>query len=402
MNRTWQEVKNMYHLAKAILANAVYGFPSKKLKVIAITGTDGKTTTATLLYHILQSADKKVALISTVAAYIGNEEIDTGFHVTTPSSFALQKLLKKIVDEGCEYVVMEVTSHGIDQNRVWGIEPLHAGITNVSHEHLDYHKTYDNYLRTKAEILLVSQHAFINSADSLSYEKLQKILESNAKDYTSYSLTRLAGVIGKAARKRFPSQVYNHQNVALAASIARHIGISPKTIMQAVENFPGVVGRMQHIQNRLGLHIIVDFAHTPNALEQALKAVKQQYKGRVGVVFGCAGERDVSKRPLMGEIATRLADYVVLTAEDPRKEDVWSIINQIKSGITSGHNKVVSIPDRKDAITFAIAKLAKKGDTVLITGKGHEKSMCFGTIEYPWSDPGTVREVLASLEEKSI
>lgn len=395
-----QQLKNIYHLIEAILANIIFGFPSRKLKIIAITGTDGKTTTSTLLYHILQSAGKKVALISTVAAYIGDEEIDTGFHVTTPSSFALQKLLFRIVRENMEYVVMEVTSHGIDQNRVWGITPSIAGITNVTHEHLDYHKTYDRYLTTKAQLLLRAQSSFLNMDAIESFEKLKTILESAHHAYETYNTHTLHKNIAAAVRKRFGTQQYNFENAALASAVARKLDISEKTVANAIIQFRGVPGRMQSIPNRLGFHIIVDFAHTPHALEEALQALtnkKSHKNGKVIVIFGCAGLRDHTKRPLMGDIATRLADYVILTAEDPRTEPVESIIYQIKSGIKTGHNKVISFPDRFAAIHYALTQLAKKGDTVIVTGKGHEKSMCFGTTEYPWNDADAIENILQTL-----
>ncbi len=392
-----QRLKNAVHKIQAQTACALYGNPSRQLKIIAITGTDGKTTTSSLVYHILKTAGCKVALISTVAAFIGDEEIDTGFHVTTPSPFALQKLLRKVVNSGMEYVVLEVTSHGIDQNRVYGIEPMYAGITNVTHEHLDYHKTFDAYVATKAKILQRSSFAFINKDAKTSVEKLQHILEESKTSYHVYSKVSIPRKIRDAVHKRFETQEYNVQNAALALSIARKIGIKEKDMQKAIISFPGVIGRMQHMPNKRGVRVIVDFAHTPHALEEVLTAVTQRQvkKGKCIVVFGCAGLRDVSKRPMMGEIASKLVDQVVLTAEDPRTEDVWSIIAQIKSGVKSGHQKLLSIPDRFSAIEFALNTLANKGDTVIITGKGHEKSMCFGKTEYPWSDQKAVEMILA-------
>lgn len=397
-----RQIKNLAHYLLAVLANFLYGFPSKRLKIIAITGTDGKTTSSTLVYHVLHQAGLKVALISTVAAFIGQEEIDTGFHVTTPSPFALQKLLKRILDQGSEYVVLEVTSHGIDQNRVWGIHPFIGAITNVTHEHLDYHKTFSNYLRTKAKLLLRSQTAILNVDAKDSYNELKAVLETQGKSFETVSVDRIPKKLRDAVEKRFGAQHYNLQNSALAIAIAKKLEIKDRVIAQALVQFPGVAGRMQKIVNKRGVTIIVDFAHTPNALEEALRSLQSKtsskgpkaHRGKLILVFGCAGLRDASKRPMMGEIATRLADHVILTAEDPRTEDVWSIIHQIKSGVQSGHQKIVSIADRYKAIEFALNTLAHPGDTILITGKGHEKSMCFGTTEYPWSDQQAVHSVL--------
>src|SRR5258708_993683 len=182
-----RSLKNFFHLLEAICANILYGFPSKRTKILAITGTDGKTTTSTLLYHILNTAGKREALISNVDAFIGNDEIDTGFHVTNPSPFALQKLLARTAREHMDYVVLEVTSHGIDQYRNWGIHPELAAITNITHEHLDYHKTFDAYLLTKTKLLLSPNHAFINSDAKDSYKKVQQIVRSARKPYSSVS-----------------------------------------------------------------------------------------------------------------------------------------------------------------------------------------------------------------------
>lgn len=396
----WRYLKNIAHLFEAIVANILYGFPSKRVKVLAITGTDGKTTTSTLLYHILNSSGKKVALISTVAAFIGDSEIDTGFHVTNPSPFALQRLLRRTIKEGMEYVVLEVTSHGIDQHRNWGITPTLAGITNVTHEHLDYHKTYDAYVATKARLLLGAKHAFINKNATMSYDKLHSTIKQAGVVFTIVDTDELSSSLVKATRKRFGEEQYNFENVALASAMARQIGIDDKVIAKALITFTGVKGRMESIPNDRGMTIIVDFAHTPNALERALESMrgkmkKEKNSGKLIVLFGCASERDVNKRPVMGEIAVRLADYAIFTAEDPRREDIWSIINQMKSGVRSGHNKIVSVADRFEAIQFAITTLAKKGDTILITGKGHEQSMNIGGVEYNWNDEAAVRKVLA-------
>ncbi len=364
--------------------------------MLAITGTDGKTTTSTLLYHILKSAGKNVALISTVAAYIGDEEIDTGFHVTNPSSFALQRILKKVADKGMEFVVLEITSHGIDQNRNWGIHPEVAGITNVTHEHLDYHKSFDNYLATKDKLLIGSNYGVLNKDAAESYEKLLRILKQAGTPHDVVSIKGLSTKVMRAARRRFGQETYNFENVALAAGFCRRLGVGEEVVALALKSFPGVKGRMEEIANDRGIKIIVDFAHTPNALERALATLKAEMgnkSGRLISVFGCAGLRDISKRPMMGKIATQIADLAVFTAEDPRSEDIWTIINQMKSGVTSGHDKIVSMADRYQAISFAVSQ-AKPGDVIAITGKGHEKSMNIAGTEYPWSDQEAVKKVL--------
>ncbi len=410
-----QNLKNIYHLIVALAANLWFGFPSRRLTVIGVTGTDGKTTTATLIYHLLKTANKKVALITSVAAYIGKEEIDTGFHVTTPNSWALQKLVKQIVDKKYDYLVLEVTSHGLDQHRLWGINFEIGVLTNITHEHLDYHKTYDSYLKTKAKLFRYAQHAVLNQDDS-SFAQVRKLL-SVAATVHPYSLSALSLKLLASAKQRF-AEKYNQSNAAAAITAAQILGISETQIISAIKTFPGVKGRMEEIPNTKGITAIVDFAHTPNALEQALKALKlqatsyklqatkvtslprrqaglprrQQASHKLIAVYGCAGLRDYRKRPLMGDIGSKLADIVIFTAEDPRTEDVNQIISQMKSGVT-GKAKIIIEPDRQKAINQAVA-LAQPGDIVAAFGKGHEQSMCFGTIEYPWSDHDTFKQAL--------
>ncbi len=395
----WRSLKNLGHLLEAVLANLIYGFPSRRLKVLCITGTDGKTTTATLLYQMLKTAGKNVALISTVAAFIGDSEIDTGFHVTNPSSFALQRLLRRIVKAKMEYVVLEITSHGIDQNRNWGIHPEISGITNVTHEHLDYHKTFERYLATKAKLLTDSEFAVLNSDAKDSFESLVHIVKRSGVPFSIVSVKTLSSRLKRVAKKRFGEESYNFENVAVAVGIAHQLGIGDEAITTAIKSFAGVKGRMEEIENDRKLKLIVDFAHTPNALERALITVrekmnKQKQAGRLIVVFGCAGLRDIDKRPLMGGIAAKLTDMAVFTAEDPRTEDVWTIINQMKSGVVIGHDKIVSIADRFKAIEFAINKLAMEGDTILITGKGHERSMNIEGKELDYSDQEAIKKIL--------
>jgi UDP-N-acetylmuramoyl-L-alanyl-D-glutamate--2,6-diaminopimelate ligase len=401
-------IKRPYHLVKTGLLKGLraefkYGFPAQKLHVIAITGTDGKTTTSTMLYHILKQAGKKVALLTTVAAYIGDEKIDTGFHVTSPDPESLHKFFKQLVDEEYEYVVLEVTSHGMYQYRTWGVMPLIAGITNVANEHLDYHINYQQYLEAKAELLTKSSFALVNDDDQSAFQ-LKKILRAEKTPFATYSLEDgIHHTIKKVIEKRFPEK-YNQSNARLAFAISQKLQIPVKEYKKAIADFPGIPGRMEVIQTK-PFKVIVDFAHTPQGLEAALTALRKQLKkqtkkGRLIAVYGAAGLRDFKKRPVMGKIGSELADLVVFTAEDPRTEDVWAIIRQMKEGLTKNHNKIVSIANRGEAIDFALKKLAKPGDIVGIFGKGHEQSMCYGTVEHPWDDRKAARETLAALKPK--
>lgn len=394
-------IKRLYHFFKTGLFNGLvaefkYGFPSKKLHVLAITGTDGKTTSSTMLYHVLKTAGKKVALISTVAAYIGDERIDTGFHVTTPTPAQLQKLMRRLVKEGYEYLVLETTSQGVYQFRTWGIFPLIAGVTNVAQDHFDYHLNYQNYLSAKALILRDSEKIILNKDDA-SYQPLKDILRVSESRILSYSVEHQNDpAIMKAIKNRFPES-YNVSNALLVVKFAKNLEVSDQDIIAGIESFSGIPGRMEEIKNNKGVKAIVDFAHTPQGLENALTALRTQTKkpGRLIAVYGCAGLRDALKRPMMGKIGTDIADFCVFTAEDPRTESVWSIIRQMKEQLTSNHDKIISIADRFEAIEFALTKLAKQGDTVVVLGKGHEQSMCYGNVEHPWDDREAVRKVLS-------
>lgn len=388
----WQTAKNVYHLFIAIGANIRYGFPGRKLFVIGITGTDGKTTTTSLIYHILKTAGKDVSLISTVAAYIGDKTYDTGFHVTNPSSIALQKFLKKIISlkkkNRQQYLVLEVTSHGIDQNRVWGVPFAIAGVTNITHEHLDYHKTYENYLATKAKLLQKAKIAILNKDDK-SYAPLMRLLTNHAvltygkknADITLKTLPFTTQLLGD----------YNTYNILLAIAISQSLGIDTKSIQKAIASFTSPIGRAEVVYDK-DFTVMIDFAHTPNAIEQLLSTLSKKQKGKLIHVFGSAGLRDRTKRPLMGKASSLYADIIILTAEDPRTEAVGDITAQIKKGIT-GKKEVYEIADRQNAITKAI-RIAKKGDMVVITGKGHEKSINYGKGEEVWSDQAAVKKAL--------
>jgi len=397
------KLKRPYHfvktgLIKGLSASIIFGFPAKKIKIIGITGTDGKTTTSTLLYHILKNSGKKVALLSTVAAYIKDRRIDTGLHVTTPDSFKLQQLLKEMVKQKVEYLVMEFTSHGAYQYRLFGINPEIVGVTNVSREHYDYHLNYDRYLDAKASIIKKAETVILNK-DDISFLKIKKYLKANQHKLVSYGEgTELDPSIKKSIETKFEEK-FNQMNARLATVICKHLKINPKIISESIKTFPGIVGRMQFVPTGKQFKVVIDFAHTPQSLESVLKALRKKMKeekmnGRLIAVYGCAGLRDAGKRPIMGRIGVENADLVVFTAEDPRTESVWSIIRQMKEQLTVGHAKVMSIADRKEAIKFTLTKLAQRGDVVAILGKGHEKSMCYGKTEYAWSDKKVVKKIL--------
>ncbi|MBI5878234.1 MAG: UDP-N-acetylmuramoyl-L-alanyl-D-glutamate--2,6-diaminopimelate ligase [Chloroflexi bacterium] len=406
--------------ALARLAAAWHGFPSRRMRIVGITGTDGKTTTSSILCAVLQTAGFETGLVSTVAAFIGEKAIDTGFHTTTPDAPDLQRYLAQMADLGAQYAVIESTSLGLAQKRLAAVEYDVAVVTNITHEHLnDHHNSFDEYRSAKRmmfEQMLSSERkpgvpkvAVLNRDDS-SYEFLRAI---RPDVQLSYGLHPAADVRGEAVRHS-PAGVsftahlpsvgpltiesplignYNVYNMLAALAVGWSQGLAPDVIARGIKAVRQVPGRMERINRGQPYTVIVDFAHTPNALENALKTARGLTEGKVAVVFGCAGQRDVQKRPMMGEIAARLADRVVLTAEDPRTEPLDAILDQVAAGCEQAGGSYTRVPDRMEAIRFALSQAAP-GDVVMITGKGHERSMCFGTTEYPWSDQDAVKQVL--------
>jgi len=340
--------------AYAYLQAALHGFPGRKLKVIGVTGTDGKTTTVRLIVSILRAAGRRVGSVDTVRAELGGCQVPTGFHTTTPDAPEVQRYLAQMVEEGIEYAVLESTSHGLAQHRVTACEYDVAVVTNITPEHLDYHGTFEAYREAKAMLfraLGTSAHkpgvrkVAVLIADVPSYERLRAIpaevqlsygLDSPA-DLTAHDLSASpSGLRFRAVGPGFEIALrsplvgrYNVYNILAAVAVAGSQGLEPEAIQLGVAQMCGVLGRMEFIDRGQPCAVIVDFAHTPNALENALGTVRELAGGQVIVVFGCAGLRDRNKRPSMGEIAGRLADRVVITAEDPRTESLDDIMEQI-------------------------------------------------------------------------
>ncbi|MDP2637870.1 MAG: UDP-N-acetylmuramyl-tripeptide synthetase [Candidatus Levybacteria bacterium] len=395
----WQRIKNVYHLGMAILANILYLFPSRKIRVIGVTGTDGKTTTTSIIYHILNSAGHNASMITSVGAVIGGKNYDIGFHVTTPSSFGVQKFIKKAVDSGSRFLVLETTSHALDQYRVFGIKYEIGILTNVTHEHLDYHKTYKNYVKTKEKLLRISKIAIANRDDE-SFALLNSKFKIQNSKLITYGMNRNSDI----NPKDFPFKTqmigeFNAYNSLAAIAACKALGISDEDIRKGLKSFKPPVGRADIVYDK-DFRVMIDFAHTPNAIDQILKSVRPIIKGRIIHVFGSAGLRDITKRPIMGEMSSKYSDVIVLTAEDPRKEPIEKIVNDIKSGIL-GKKNVLIIPDRKKAIFEAI-KIAKKGDFVILTGKSHEKSMNYGKGEVAWDEYKVVKDALKQFNNIAI
>jgi len=392
----WQRIKNIYHFFVAIFANILFFFPARKMQVIAVTGTDGKTTTVNLIYHILKSSGAKVSMISSIAAVIDGASYETGSHVTTPSSFSLQKFLRKARNKKSEYFVLEVTSHAIDQNRIIGVPIKVAVLTNVTNEHLDYHKTYDNYLKTKLKLLKKAKICVVNSDDS-SYMFLSEVKSKKTQEnWITYGLSESSDYNNDTFDIKENNLLgeFNQYNVLSSVAACKALGITDEAIKKALKTFHMPIGRVDYVYQE-DFSVMIDFAHTSNASEQILKAVRPIVKGSLIHVFGSAGERDMLKRPFLGEISSQYCDILILTAEDPRKEDVNEIIAEIEVGVKKGRGEVIRIPDRKEAIQAAI-QMAKKDDLVLITGKSQEGSMNYGKGEEPWDEYKMVKEALAA------
>ena len=405
--------------ALAHLSAAWHDHPGRKLTVIGVTGTDGKTSTVNLIYHLLRAAGRKAGMISTVNAVIDDEVLDTGFHVTTPEAPDVQRYMAQMVQAGVEICILESTSHGLAQHRVTACEFDLAVVTNITHEHLNHHNnSLEEYRRAKARLFdtLAQQGAVLN-IDDWSYGFLRRRIQGRIP-ITGYGLAAGAEVRAEnialypdATRFEVILQgqrhvaetpligAFNVSNIlaALATTVVG-LGADARPALAALRALSGVPGRMERIDAGQPFTAIVDFAHAPNALRRALETVRALTDRRVIAVFGCAGLRDVEKRTMMGHIAAELADITIITAEDPRTEDLDAIIDttaramRAKGAVEGIHFH--RLPDRGRAIHLAV-QLALPGDVVIALGKGHEQSMCFGETEYLWDDRQAMRAALA-------
>jgi UDP-N-acetylmuramoyl-L-alanyl-D-glutamate--2,6-diaminopimelate ligase len=419
------------------LCAAWHGFPSRKLTLIGVTGTDGKTTTASLIHAILRAAGLEAGMVTTVNARVGEEEIDTGLHTTTPDPPHLQHYLARMVEAGSTHAVLEVTSHGLAQHRVAGCDFDVAVVTNITHEHLDFHGTLAAYQQAKAQLFRGLTHSYrkqgkakiaVLNRDDDSFRYLSPLpadrqityaVEGQAEvtacdisfapDRTRFILRLRSGHALRLPAAEAPIETslvgaFNVSNILAAAAVGWALDLPLEAITDGVATVQGVPGRMERIEAGQDFLAIVDFAHTPNALQRALQTARTMIgeasnvlPARVIVVFGCAGLRDREKRTMMGRIAGELADLVIVTAEDPRTEDLDEIMAEsVAAATAAGKREGVNlwrVPDRGEAILLA-CQMAQAGDVVLACGKGHEQSMCFETTEYPWDDREAMRRAL--------
>lgn len=389
------------------VATQFYGDPSRKLKLVGVTGTNGKTTIATLLYNMFRKLGYKCGLLSTVCNYIEEEKIPADH--TTPDPIELNALLSRMVDAGCEYAFMECSSHAIAQKRIGGLNFTGGIFTNLTRDHLDYHKTFENYRDAKKAFFdgLPKTAFAITNADDKNGMVMVQNTKAKVKTYSVRSMADFKAKIlechfggmyleidGREVGVQFIGK-FNVSNLLAVYGAAVMLGQSPENILIAMSTLKSVSGRLDPVHSPLGYTAIVDYAHTPDALENVLKAIHEVLngKGHVITVCGAGGNRDKGKRPIMAQEAVKQSDKVIITSDNPRFEDPQDIINDMLAGLTPQQmTKVVSIVDRKEAIRTA-CMLAQKGDVILVAGKGHEDYQEIRGVKHHFDDKEIIRDI---------
>jgi len=411
------------HLAESVLLNTVNGFPGKGLKVIGVTGTNGKTSTSFLIHRMLHEAGYKVGLMTTVGYGVGNDIQPQIHHMTNVSVPELMQRLKWMKSQGVEWLVLETTSHALAQNRIWGVPYSIAVMTNVTHEHLDYHKTFEHYRDAKRKLFQLAnknkkgmQIGVINAEDTSA-----ELFAGDVKNPITYGVekgdvraidvvTAPSGVSYRAKagddeysiRCNLPG-TFNVYNSLAAVCVGRAVGLTKEQIEKGIAALEGVEGRMTRISEGQDFDVIIDFAHTPDSFEKLFKDLKPVVKGKLICMFGSAGRRDEAKRAVQGELAGQYCDEVIVTEEDDRDVDGQEIMNQIAGGAEKAgkirEQNLFLVHDRTEAINYALSR-ASKGDTVLLLGKGHEKTIERADGEHTWDEIGTAHNALKKLLNK--
>ena len=395
--------------ALAICSSNFYGNPSEKLKLIGVTGTKGKTTTTFMIKEILEKAGKKVGLVGTIATYINGKKIQDSDR-TTPESLELQRLFAKMVEENVEYVVMEVSSQSLKLHRVDGCQFDIVAFTNLSEDHISEkeHPDMQDYFESKLKLFKMCKTGFVN-IDDIHGNKIPAMFPES--DITAYGIDNTGNFLAKDItitnsyvdfkvkitdrNERIKVDIpgrFTVYNALAAIGICKKIGISSDIIKEALEKIK-VPGRSEMIENKLNIPIMIDYAHSPESLQNILQAVSSYTRGRVISVFGCGGDRDSRKRPIMGEISGKVADYTIITSDNPRTEDPKLIVNEIEEGIKKTKGKYEVIVDRTEAIKKAI-KMANKNDIIVLAGKGHEPYQEINGVKYPFDERIIVNEII--------
>lgn len=394
--------------ALGVIASNFYDNPSEKIKLVGVTGTNGKTTVATLLHNLFQALGYKAGLLSTVVYKIGSKSIDATH--TTPDAIRLNSMLKEMIDEGCKYCFMEVSSHAIDQDRVAGLDFDIALFTNISRDHLDYHKTFDEYIIAKKKFFddLSSQAiAIVNKDDKhgstmLHHSKARKrtfALRSSADFKCKVIENQFSGlhlnINGQEVYTKLIGS-FNAANLLLTYAAAIELGEDSLQVLTVLSALNAIEGRFQQYKSDSGITSIVDYAHTPDALQNALKTIADIRSGneKVVCILGCGGDRDTGKRPLMAQVACKWADQIILTSDNPRGEEPKAIIEDMKKGLNASQKKkVLTLEDRQEAIKLGVT-LCVEGDILLVAGKGHEKYQEIKGERFPFDDMAILKEHL--------
>jgi len=415
----FQAIEPTGHLAEAMIMTTKYGFPGRKLKIIGVTGTNGKTTTSFMIHTMLHNAGIKSALTTTVGYGIGDDIIHQKQHITSPKAEVLQKRLKSFADAGVEWVVLETSSHALAQHRVWGVPYQIAVMTNITHDHLEYHRTFEKYLEAKTQLFKIAgKHGLkygVANAEDPNADAFLKYVENK----TTYGIkkgelqaknvdlrsdgTTYTAVVDKDSydiKVQIPGE-FNVSNSLAAVAVGRKLGLAKEQIEEGIAALKTVEGRMNVINAGQKFNVIVDFASTPDGFQKFFESMRPLVKGKLIAVFGSAGRRDDTKRPVQGAIASKYADVIVITEEDDRDEDGSVILDQIAKGaIEQGKKKnkdLFLVHNREEAIGFAMTLAKNKDDTVVLLGKGHEKTIERADGEYPWNETEAAKAALESL-----
>lgn len=409
------------HLVEAVVYNCLYGFPARKLKVVGITGTNGKTSTCFYVQHMLTGAGYKTGLITTVAWGVDNDLHHETQHMTNVPVPLLMKRLRQMKRDGVEWLVLETTSHALAQHRTWGVPYSIAVLTNITHEHLDYHKTFERYVAAKQRLFQLAQknkrglRMGIANADDQNGASFAAVTQNSVLYGVEAGEVRAENVHLDADGFSYDAKTpegelhitshlpgnFNVYNSLAAVCVGRAIGLEPGQIEQGIASLRGVAGRMEAINVGQKFAVVVDYAHTPDALEKVLGALKESTKGKLAVVFGATGDRDKSKRAPMGDVAARLADRVYLTDDETYTEDPKAIRDAVLKGIVAagGKDKTEVVPDRMSAIRRAFRE-AKPGDTVLLAGIGHQDYRAMGGEKLAWDEREVAGQLLAEIVKR--
>jgi len=409
------------HLAEAMLMNVRYGFPARKMRIIGVTGTNGKTTTSFLIHRMLHESGIKAGLMTTVANGIGDDIVPQKIHMTTTQAGILQRRLRDYARAGVEWVVVETSSHALAQYRVWGVPYEVAVMTNITHDHLDYHRTFKNYVEAKRRLFKIANKNGLRFGVANAQDPNGALFAKTVANSTTYGIGMGDLVASKvelandhstfkatiedehySIRVNIPGE-FNVSNSLAAVAVGRKLGLTKTQIEKGIAALKGVEGRMNIIDEGQKFKVIVDFASTPDGFEKFFNSVRPLTKGKLVAVFGSAGRRDESKRATQGAIAGKSADIVIATEEDDRDVDGKQILKQIASGAKKAGKKegkdLFLIQDREEAIGFALTQVSGSDDVVVLLGKGHENTIERADGVYPWNEAEVVRVALRELKK---